>query len=191
MGNYCDSTQHNTERVKILRAMSHGVGLADYQNAFKQVKGKGSIIPSAELENVENISARKASGKSAAGQSSRSQQREIGDLMRAVNKYLFVACVGCGMQMKIPPDFKKKEFACPRCSTKVQVPLAQMAAASVVLDGIEKSEQLKKSKQQTYKRKSANWESFRCNCGKSLQVSPYFSGTQMTCNSCGNKIKIS
>ena len=111
--------------------------------------------------------------------------------MRAVNKYVFIACIGCGMQIKIPPDFKKKSFPCPRCKTEVQVPIAEMAAAAAVLEGVERAQKEKAARdQQVYKRKGTNWESFRCTCGKTLQLSPHFSGQSMTCGNCGRQIKI-
>jgi heat shock protein HtpX len=180
-----------SERIGILRAMSHGVGMTDYQNAYTQIKGGGAgIIPASGLKDKSTVAIRKPSAEKGTAGSKKSQKRDLGDLMRAVNKYVFFACVGCGLQMKVPPDFKKDKFDCPRCNTQVQVPLAEMAAAAVVLDGVQQGQQAQKAKEQVYKRKGANWESFRCSCGKTHQISPHFSGTHVVCSKCQKKIKI-
>ncbi len=41
-------------------------------------------------------------------------KRDAGDIMMKVNNYSFINCE-CGLKIKIPPDFKQKEFSCPRC----------------------------------------------------------------------------
>jgi len=46
-------------------------------------------------------------------------KRETGDIMMKVNNYSFIEC-SCGLKIKIPPDFKKKELFCPRCGKNIQ-----------------------------------------------------------------------
>jgi heat shock protein HtpX len=181
-----------TERIAILRALSMGASLANYQAAYNKIKGKkSSLIPKSGLEDITPVPILTGKEKVGDVRSAKTQKRDLGDLMRAANKYVFLACVGCGLKIKIPPDFKKKSFPCPRCKTEVQVPVAEMAAAAVVLEGVERAQKEKAARnQQVYKRKSTNWESFRCTCGKTLQLSPHFTGQNLTCNNCGRQIKI-
>ena len=40
------------------------------------------------------------------------------------------------------------------------------------------------------KAKADGWESFKCSCGKPIQLSPNFSAKRVKCPSCGNKIDI-
>ncbi|MFH0880635.1 MAG: hypothetical protein V2A34_13045, partial [Lentisphaerota bacterium] len=63
------------------------------------------------------------------------KRREALDVLHKVNQYLVVPC-SCGIQFKIPPDFNRTTFDCPRCGAAHQVPVAPMAAAAAVLQGI-------------------------------------------------------
>jgi heat shock protein HtpX len=122
-----------SERVRILRGMTHGVSYVDYQNAFKSVKGKGeSVIPAGELKK-EQIDLREASVKKEEPKSAKKSQRDLGDLMMKVNKYLFLVCA-CGLRIKVPPDYKHDHIQCPKCGRNNEVPLAELAAVSTVID---------------------------------------------------------
>ncbi|MBD3216700.1 MAG: M48 family metalloprotease [candidate division Zixibacteria bacterium] len=180
-----------SERIKILRSIASGAGYNDYQTAFSKVTGKGgALVPPSALADKEKISIRDASPDADKPKAAKNEKRELGDIMRAVNEYVFMACVGCGLKMKIPPDFKKEKFDCPRCGTANKVPLAQMAAAGVILEGVQEAQKRSKEKEQVYHRKGTEWQSFRCKCGKTLQLSPYFSGSHMNCSNCGRSIRI-
>ena len=126
-----------SERIKILRAMSQGASLANYQAAYDKVTGKGGIVPASGMKDTEQVSIRQASKDDSSAKNKRSQKREAGDIMRAVNKYLFMGCAACGLKMKIPPDFKKDKIECPRCGNTINIPVAELAAAGVVLDQVE------------------------------------------------------
>ena len=180
-------------RIKILRSIGHGANYANYQEAFSRVSGEsGALIPASGLRDKEDIPIRKPSveGKKKAG--TKKTMREIGDLMRAVNKYAFLICV-CGLKIKVPPDFKKPKVSCPRCKREVEVPLAEMAAVTaavgtaMVEKGTGRNEQVGP---QVYLRKGEGWETFSCSCGKPLQISPVFSGSHISCKSCGRKTEI-
>ncbi len=128
-----------SERVKILRGMTHGVSYIDYQTAFKSVKGiRKGVIPEGELKK-EQIDMRDAAAEQEEPKSAKKSQRDLGDLMMKVNKYLFLVCV-CGLRMKVPPDYKQKHIQCPKCGKDNEVPLAELAAISTVIN-----EQTKKS----------------------------------------------
>jgi heat shock protein HtpX len=120
------------ERVKILRMLSHGVNYVNYQAAYRKLKGEG-LLPASALADHETILARApmqaAAGVPAgAGVTAAPQRksafaavkRDTGDLMMKVNRYRFIEC-GCGLKLKIPPNFKKPEFVCPRCGKTLQV----------------------------------------------------------------------
>jgi len=182
------------ERIRILRAMAHGADFSQYEKAYKSVLGKGTIIPGGALKESKEIPIRARSEAPAAPAGGKAGTRELNDLMRAVNQYIFVPCV-CGLTMKLPPDFKKSKFNCPRCDRPITIPIAEMAAAAAVLDKLHEKDQAKatpetSSGKLTYRRKGHGWESFSCTCGYKLQLSPAFEGNYITCNKCGSKIKI-
>jgi heat shock protein HtpX len=128
------------ERVKILRMLTQGVNYANYQNAYRKLKGEG-VLPASALADRETILARAptategapagamgltaAAAKTPAAPVRKSVfaavKRDTGDLMMRVNRYRFIEC-GCGLKLKIPPNFKKPEFVCPRCGKTLQVP---------------------------------------------------------------------
>ena len=182
-----------SERIKILRAMSHGVSLRQYQEAYNRVEGKASnIIPPSALKDTTDTPIRAAAAKADRG--SKPGRHGIDDLMRAADKYIFLTCA-CGLKMKIPPDFKKSSFTCPRCGRENKVPVAELAAMAAVADSLKTKGKIEAASgvgksQATYHRKGSGWESFYCSCGNLLQLSPSFTGTQITCNKCGRQIGI-
>ena len=187
------------QRIKVLRAMSHGVNYIDYQNAFADVAGKGEmIIPGSGLKEKQAIPFRKPSVETVKGKSGKSGIRDLGDLMHAVNEYAFLICA-CGLKMKIPPEIKKDRINCPRCSRENVIPHSHIAAAAAVMSEVGKSQKKSGMKAEavqeapqviSYNRKSEQWESFSCACGRILQLSPQFEGTHLKCKSCGRKVEI-
>jgi heat shock protein HtpX len=185
-----------SERIRILRSMMGGAGYTDYQEAYFRVKGKGSvIIPRSGLSEKETVEIRKPSVVSEKAPTRKKGIRQVGDLMRALNKYAFLVCA-CGLKMKIPPDFKKSQIPCPRCGRKLEVPVAELAtlaAASQALAtpaGEVRAEKTATSSQQVYTRKGQGWESFSCQCGRLVQLSPGFVGPNVRCKDCGRIIEI-
>ncbi len=182
-----------TERIRILRSMAGGAGLNNYQEAYSQVTGaRSSLIPPSALHDKAAIPIRTA----AAGDKAdvRAQGRELGDLMKAVNQFAFLVCV-CGLKIKVPPDFKKKAFPCPRCGRQIKIPVAELAAAAAVMGGIktagmERTYEKAKEAEATYHRQGKGWESFSCSCGKIYQLSPGFTGDHITCGNCDRRINI-
>ena len=104
-----------SERIKILRGMMHGVNYADYQEAYSQVKGtKATIIPGSGLNETEKMGIRETTKDGFEAANLKNQRRDMGDIMMSVNAYAFVNCE-CGMKLKVPPHYDKKEVVCPRC----------------------------------------------------------------------------
>jgi len=181
-----------TERIKILRSMMYGANYLDYQKAFSSVKRTTSaIIPASGLREG-GIPIRKASVEKEEIRGKKAGMRDIGDLMRAVNKYAFLICV-CGLKIKVPPDFKKPEIYCPRCHSKIEVPFAELAAVTTVAGraiGEKEEEKETEVKPRIYVKKGKGWESFSCSCGRLLQISPAFQGLDIVCRACGRKTEI-
>ncbi len=103
-----------SERIRILRAMQHGVNYSSYQQAYSSVKGGGKVIPKSGMTDTEEIGIRSGVAGAVAPKSGKSTQREMGDLMMTVNNYSFIPC-SCGVRLKIPPTYKKKTVTCPKC----------------------------------------------------------------------------
>jgi heat shock protein HtpX len=107
-----------SERVRILRNISGGANYVDYQNAFNKVKnGEVSLIPSSGLADQTTVGLKEAAVTPVALGLDKQTKRDTGDIMMKVNNYSFIDC-SCGLKIKIPPDFKKKELFCPRCGSK-------------------------------------------------------------------------
>jgi heat shock protein HtpX len=107
-----------SERVKILRSISGGANYIDYQNAFDKVKRvKAPLIPSSGLADKTANGLKEVVASSALLGLDKQMKRDTGDIMMKVNQYSFIDC-SCGLKIKIPPDFNKKEFFCPRCGRK-------------------------------------------------------------------------
>lgn len=178
-----------SERIKILRGMAQGAGLLDYQQSFSRVTGNTSIIPSAELKDTTVIPIRAGRLESSPSTDTTSTKRGVGDLVRAMNGFLFLTCT-CGLKIKIPPDFKETSFACPRCHRELQVPSAELAAIATAV-GAATGVAAPNSHEATYSRQGNSWETFRCVCGRNLQLSPAFEGDKIVCPKCGITINIS
>ena len=181
------------ERIKILRGMSHGVNYKDYQKAYSLIKGgkSAAIIPPSGLVKGDVIPIRKPSAEKRPRQSKKKGIRNVGDLMRAVNKYVFLVCV-CRLKIKLPSDFKKSKVNCPRCKRHIKIPAAELAAVAAVAGSSgagedKRVDEKKEPRISTYKRKSTGWETFSCACGNLLQISPAFAASYKVCKSCGRK----
>jgi len=107
-----------SERVRILRSISGGANYLDYQNAFNKVKrGTQNVIPSSGLADHSKIGLKEITTTSVPLGLTQQTNRVLGEIMMKVNNYSFVNCE-CGLKIKIPPDFNRKEFSCPRCGRK-------------------------------------------------------------------------
>ncbi|MBU1864669.1 MAG: M48 family metallopeptidase [Candidatus Omnitrophica bacterium] len=122
------------ERIAILKNMTHGANYRDYQQAFMSAKGKStSIMPTSALSDSEPIPLRHAMREQTSERSTKKRARDVGDLMRTLNKYVFLSCL-CGMRIKVPPQFKGKEIKCTRCGRSVEVPLSDIKTIGSMID---------------------------------------------------------
>jgi heat shock protein HtpX len=109
-----------SERIRILRNMTHGASLKDYSNAFAKVTHTKTVIPPTALTK-EDIALREAEVKAEKEQRTETQMRQVGDIMRRVNNFVFLTCV-CGLKLKIPPNYKPNKVKCPKCNNVLTLP---------------------------------------------------------------------
>ncbi len=109
-----------SERVRILRNMTHGVSYKDYSQAYTSTTHHKTIIPASALTD-EQIAVREASEKAVKEKRKADQMRQVGDIMRVINGFVFLTCV-CGLKLKVPPNYKPNTVKCPRCGKVLQVP---------------------------------------------------------------------
>jgi len=109
-----------SERIKILRNMTHGASFKDYSDSFSNITKTKTVIPPAALTK-EAVELRQAGAEAKKKQRLETQMRQVGDIMRKVNQFVFLTCL-CGLKLKIPPNFKGKSVACPRCKRKLDLP---------------------------------------------------------------------
>jgi heat shock protein HtpX len=116
------------ERIRILRSMSQGASYKDYAQAFSAVSRSKNPVPVAAITK-EQIPIRPAHAEATAQEKTQSQIRQVGDIMRKVNGFLFLTCL-CGLKIKVPPNFKPSTLNCPRCGRTLPVttPQAQVSA---------------------------------------------------------------
>jgi heat shock protein HtpX len=102
------------ERIKILRSMTFGAALANYQDAFEKITGRRSgLIPQSALKDKTAVAIQKPEPSASVPQPADSR-RALGDLLMTVNNYLFITCT-CGLKIKVPPNLDQKQITCPKC----------------------------------------------------------------------------
>jgi heat shock protein HtpX len=109
-----------SERVKILRNMTHGASLKDYSDSFSAVTNTSTVVPPTALTK-EDIALREAGAEAKKKARLETQMRQVNDIMRRVNQFVFLTCL-CGLKLKIPPNYKGKKVACPRCKRSLDIP---------------------------------------------------------------------
>jgi len=109
-----------SERIKILRNMTHGASFRDYSDSFSNVTKTRTVIPPTALTK-EDIALRQAGAEAKKKQRLQTQMHQVGDIMRKVNQFVFLTCV-CGLKLKIPPNFKANKVKCPKCHKTLDLP---------------------------------------------------------------------
>ncbi len=109
-----------SERVRILRNITHGASFKDYSDAFSEVTHTKTVVPTSALTK-EDIGLREASAEARKEERKQKQMRQVGDIMRMVNSFVFLTCL-CGLKLKVPPNFKGNKVKCPRCKRILDLP---------------------------------------------------------------------
>ncbi len=182
------STHPPTEdRIRILRSMAGGAGLAQYEEAYRKVHGEGrGLLASRTIRDDAGAAIRPPSADPDPVQSSVQRGREALDFLDRLSGLLLIPCA-CGMRIKLPEGYRKDSIQCPRCGIVHQLPRVVESGASGQEDAHPAGEP---SESGVYRRRSNGWESFQCSCGKTLQLSPNFAGTHVRCKGCGRKIEV-
>lgn len=187
------STHPPTEtRVKILRAMGGRAGLSDYETAFQTVQGgKGEALGSLTLGQADSLAARAANSEPEPAEDAVGRRRETANLLGRLGQYLDIPCA-CGLSIKVPPGYRAAAIACPRCGASHAIPKAQPnprpAPAAPETPAAPAS---RKAPAMLYaRRQGGRWESFRCDCGQTIQLSPGLLATSVQCPKCKRKIEI-
>lgn len=89
-----------SERIRILRNMTAGASFRDYSDSYTNITHHKTIVPSAALTK-EDIELRQAAAQAKSQQLREKQARQVGDIMRIVNGFIFLNCA-CGLKLKIP-----------------------------------------------------------------------------------------
>ena len=185
------STHPSAEtRIKILRSMGGGAGYVDYEAAFRKVTGAASRCLGESVLAVEKtVPARGAAGEPDPKQAAIERAQEVGALLGTLGDYLSVPCP-CGVGIRIPGGFGGESVRCPRCGRVNSVPLAGPSPAASLAGSSPEALSSAAAPPLHYQRRGKSWESFRCSCGKTLQLSPSFIAPSLRCPSCRRIIEI-
>lgn len=197
------------ERIRILRSLGGMATYQSYQHAWSQVAGKqAGYLPQSALSDTEHGGQAREADPRARKKTPREQVREVGDILRDINGFIFLPCV-CGLKLKIPPEFKRDSIQCPKCKRRLQVPVAQLAAAQAVAENLPGGASDRAGRgvgmatpkaeggnghgaaaPLKIRRKRGEWMTFKCSCGKAKTISPGFSGSRLECKNCGREIEL-
>lgn len=100
------------ERIRVLRAMA-GASYADYERAYRELKGKGIVPASALAAGTVGLRAAASSlVEEPAEQIERA--RDTSDLLWRMSDYRTIDCE-CGTRLRVSPAFKESSVRCPHC----------------------------------------------------------------------------
>jgi len=176
-----------TERVKVLRGLQGGVSYAGYQQSYNAVHGGGGLVPKSAL--AEGAMSLRGPSVEEPEDTPRARARATGNALMSLEHYLFLNCT-CGVTMKLPPNFPKPDFVCPRCHTRLRV--ADAVAGPPPQQGnipTAKPKPAPPGGEVVHIRKGG-WESVRCGCGNICNIAPSFTESETACNRCGGKIRL-
>jgi hypothetical protein len=108
------------------------------------------------------------------------------NMIRRAHGYLPIQC-SCGLKFSVPEGYEQDHIRCVRCGNLLPVPTAVAAteapaAAPPLIAQVQPPLQ--------YKRDGQGWASFRCSCGRTIQISPGFAAPFIRCANCGRQINV-
>lgn len=161
------------KRIEILRSMGGGAGFADYEKAFEKATGKHAI-GARSLAADTPVAARAPDARQDTRAEKVDRAKQAADLVGRLALMVSMTCP-CGVSIRLPEGVKRDAVPCPRCGTSNRVPTAAAPPSSDTL---------------RFQRQGSGWQSFRCSCGRSVHLSPAFTGSQATCEGCKRTIEI-
>lgn len=182
-----------SKRVKILRNMA-GAGYGDYEAAYRDVfGGEDRCIGMRTLSNEKKgVPIRDAFVEPKPKKDAVDRAREVSNLLDRLGGYLLLTCA-CGVGIKVPPESKRDSVSCPRCGRANELPAA-VAAAAAVMGAVKTSTSSSKKKEPDqpfrYERRGQGWETFKCPCGRVVQLSPSHAAPTIRCRRCRREIDI-
>ena len=180
------STHPPTEdRVRILRSMA-GAGYAQYEAAFADATGS-RLLGQRTLAQSESVDARAPSVEPA--QDDLEKAREAVDILHRIGGLLFLQCA-CGLKIKVPPGYKGDHVDCPRCARQIPIPVAAAAAVGAAAGVEAAAGEEAPAEGRAHEYTPGKWQSFRCPCGWTVNLSPSFRGTKVNCPGCGRSIDV-
>jgi len=108
-----------SERIKILRNMTHGASFKDYSDSYSNITHAKAVVPATGMKK-EDVAIREAAPETKQ-QRTKKQLRQVGDIMRKVNGFIFLTCV-CGLKLKVPPNSTITKVRCPKCKNVLNMP---------------------------------------------------------------------
>ena len=169
-------------RIRILRSMT-GASFTDYEAAYKSAKG-GSLIAAQTLQSGPAQTIRAPSG---AGPIQTRQDAQ--DVARRASGYMRLKC-NCGLEISVPEGYEQDSIRCIRCGSILPIPSAVNAPPSAKPAITSAVPPVIPLPPLLYRRTGTGWESFRCACGSTLQLSPAFDTPQIRCTACGRITEI-
>ncbi len=179
---------HTSERIRILRSMA-GAGFAAYENAYRGLYGGGrQCLGDDTIKSAAEVPARDASPASDSPDARVQQATMVGNVLDRILPFVVIHCP-CGVKLKLTPEWQKDTTDCPRCGRTHAVPKAEQGEVSggeAVAPAASKPE-----KRLVYRRrKSGEWETFRCDCGGAVELAPTFAAARTMCRTCRRPIEI-
>src|ERR1017187_2098236 len=167
-------------RIRVLRAMT-GASFTDYEAAYRKTKG-GSLIGTKTLQSAPTEPIRAPSNEGPI-----QTRQDAHDVARRASGYMRLKC-NCGLEISVPEGYEQDSIRCIRCGSILPIPSADStppppASTSAVPPVIPLAPL-------QFHRTGTGWESFRCACGRTVQLSPGFSASQIRCTNCGRTIQV-
>ena len=178
------------DRIRVLRAMA-GASFADYEAAYRRAKG-GALIGSQTLKSAPQQTIRAPSDEGPI-----QTRRDTHDVVRRYHGYMRLHC-NCGLDISVPEGYEQDTIRCFRCGSVLTIPAAapappappKAAAIPPVIPGIAPPVLSGAGALQFHRTDRNSWESFRCACGRTIQLSPSFDAPHITCTACGRTIAV-
>jgi heat shock protein HtpX len=171
-----------SERIRILRGMA-GASYADYEAAYRRAKG-GGLIGAGSLKSAPTEAIRPPSSEGPI-----ETRQNLRDLSYWQYGYLKVRC-NCGLEISVPEGYELDTITCIRCGSVLRLPTAKELTAAAKATRDRETVHGTGPAGLQYVRQGRGWESIRCPCGRTVQISPAFRAPQIRCLNCGRLIEV-